>query len=354
MDARLHISPYEFAAAERLGARLGCSHVLAQVLVRRGLGEPSAAQAFLAAAEAHPLSAWPGLADTASRILGHLGSRITVHGDYDVDGICSTAILVRALRTSRGGCGLVSAVAHRRRLRVGASDRRAAGGARHTVADHSGLRGNRRRGGRAGPLSRPGRRRHRPSQPAGRRRAAGSAARASAAERLPVPGPVRGGRGVQARRRAAGGGWGGPGARGRGPGPGRARDGGGRRAAARREPAARARRPPCAVGHAQGRAAGAHGRRARGPERGGRGRDRLPARPAAERRRAPAPCRCRARAAADRRRRACPRRGIRARCGQRRAPRRGDANPVRGRGRWSRIIPPAMRWCSRPRAGTRA
>ena len=26
------------------------------------------------------------------------GSRITIHGDYDVDGICSTAILVRALR----------------------------------------------------------------------------------------------------------------------------------------------------------------------------------------------------------------------------------------------------------------
>ena len=34
-------------------------------------------------------------------ILGHVGrrSRITVHGDYDVDGITSTAILVRALRT---------------------------------------------------------------------------------------------------------------------------------------------------------------------------------------------------------------------------------------------------------------
>jgi len=26
------------------------------------------------------------------------GSRITVHGDYDVDGICSTAILLRVLR----------------------------------------------------------------------------------------------------------------------------------------------------------------------------------------------------------------------------------------------------------------
>ena len=33
-------------------------------------------------------------------VLGHIarGSRIVVHGDYDVDGVCSTAILVSALR----------------------------------------------------------------------------------------------------------------------------------------------------------------------------------------------------------------------------------------------------------------
>jgi len=75
--------------------------VVAQVLVRRGLGDPEAARAFLEAGVRHPLSAWPGLARTAWRVLEHVerGSRITVHGDYDVDGVCSTAILVRALRT---------------------------------------------------------------------------------------------------------------------------------------------------------------------------------------------------------------------------------------------------------------
>jgi single-stranded-DNA-specific exonuclease len=101
VDARLQVTPYSFAAATRLEAELGCSHVLAQVLVRRGLGEPDAARAFLAADERHPLSAWPGLAAVAERILGHISrrARITVHGDYDVDGVCSTAILVRALRT---------------------------------------------------------------------------------------------------------------------------------------------------------------------------------------------------------------------------------------------------------------
>jgi single-stranded-DNA-specific exonuclease RecJ len=101
VDSRLTVSPYEFAAVQRLRRALGCSHVLAQVLVRRGLGEPGAARAFLAAAESHPLEAFPGLADAAARVLAHIErrSRITVHGDYDVDGICATAVLVRALRT---------------------------------------------------------------------------------------------------------------------------------------------------------------------------------------------------------------------------------------------------------------
>ena len=101
MDARLTVSPYEFTAAARLAGELGCSHVLAQVLVRRGLGSIPEARAFLAAQDAHPLSAFPGLEEAASGVLGHVarGSRITVHGDYDVDGICATAVLVRALRT---------------------------------------------------------------------------------------------------------------------------------------------------------------------------------------------------------------------------------------------------------------
>jgi single-stranded-DNA-specific exonuclease len=101
MDARMSVAPYQFAAAARLAAELECSHILAQILVRRGLSDPAAARTFLAADVRHELEQWPGLADVAERILGHVrrGSRITVHGDYDVDGVCSTAILVRALRT---------------------------------------------------------------------------------------------------------------------------------------------------------------------------------------------------------------------------------------------------------------
>jgi len=100
-DARLTLEPYEFAAAERLAGALGVSSVLAQVLVRRGMADPAAAHAFVEAADEHPLDAFGGVRAAAERILGHVrrDTRITVHGDYDVDGICASAVLIRALRT---------------------------------------------------------------------------------------------------------------------------------------------------------------------------------------------------------------------------------------------------------------
>jgi single-stranded-DNA-specific exonuclease len=33
------------------------------------------------------------------------GTRITIHGDYDVDGVCATAILIRALRSIGANVG---------------------------------------------------------------------------------------------------------------------------------------------------------------------------------------------------------------------------------------------------------
>src|SRR4029079_7873747 len=59
-----------------------------------------AARRWLAAADEHPASELRGLGDAIALLLAHAqgGTRITVHGDYDVDGVASTAILVRALR----------------------------------------------------------------------------------------------------------------------------------------------------------------------------------------------------------------------------------------------------------------
>jgi single-stranded-DNA-specific exonuclease len=101
---RLSIAPCDPAAVERLRAALGVSRTFAQVLVRRGLAEPDAARAFLRAEEAHDPRAFAGMEDAVALILRHLaaGSRITVHGDYDVDGVCATALLLRALRRLGG------------------------------------------------------------------------------------------------------------------------------------------------------------------------------------------------------------------------------------------------------------
>jgi single-stranded-DNA-specific exonuclease len=85
--------------ASLVGA-LAVSEVTAQVLVRRGLSDPVAAAAFLAAAERHDPDRFAGIEAILELILRHVaaGSQITVHGDYDVDGVCSTAVVVRALR----------------------------------------------------------------------------------------------------------------------------------------------------------------------------------------------------------------------------------------------------------------
>jgi single-stranded-DNA-specific exonuclease len=94
------IAPCPSADADRLKRELGVSGPLAQVLVRRGFAEPASARAFLAAEDEHPPTAFAGIAGAVTPILEAVksGERITIHGDYDVDGVCSTAVLVRALR----------------------------------------------------------------------------------------------------------------------------------------------------------------------------------------------------------------------------------------------------------------
>src|SRR3954447_26823097 len=100
MSARLEIPPCPVADVLALQRELDVSFVVAQVLVRRRLAGPAAARAWLDAAEAHPASAFAGIERAVDVVLGHArrGSRITLHGDYDADGVCSTAILVRTLR----------------------------------------------------------------------------------------------------------------------------------------------------------------------------------------------------------------------------------------------------------------
>ncbi|MGI8730108.1 MAG: single-stranded-DNA-specific exonuclease RecJ [Solirubrobacteraceae bacterium] len=98
--ARLRIDPCDIASVLALERELGVSHVLAQVLVRRGFADPAYASAWLAAEERHDPSQFAGIEDVCDLVLMHAeaGDQITIHGDYDVDGVSSTAILVGALR----------------------------------------------------------------------------------------------------------------------------------------------------------------------------------------------------------------------------------------------------------------
>jgi single-stranded-DNA-specific exonuclease len=99
-SARFEIPACAEADVGRLERELGVSGPVAQVLVRRGLSEPAGARAFLQAADEHPASAFAGIGEAVTPILAcvNSGERITVHGDYDVDGMCSAAVLIRVLR----------------------------------------------------------------------------------------------------------------------------------------------------------------------------------------------------------------------------------------------------------------
>jgi len=100
-SATIDIGSCSVEHALTLERDLGVSFAVAQILVRRGLADVESARQFLAADEEHPASAFHGIEAAVAAVVDAVaaGQRITVHGDYDVDGVSSTAILVRALRS---------------------------------------------------------------------------------------------------------------------------------------------------------------------------------------------------------------------------------------------------------------
>src|SRR5438105_3955760 len=95
------IRPCPHRQASALAKELGLSEITASVLVRRGYGDPDEARAFLAGEQPlHDPFRLGGMGEAVERIRGAVaaGERICVHGDYDVDGICATALAVLVLR----------------------------------------------------------------------------------------------------------------------------------------------------------------------------------------------------------------------------------------------------------------
>jgi single-stranded-DNA-specific exonuclease len=95
------IAPCPAPAVQTLVDALGVSATTASVLVRRGYGDPEAASAFLLGGlPGHDPFALGDMPAAVERIRAAVasGERICVHGDYDADGICATALAVLLLR----------------------------------------------------------------------------------------------------------------------------------------------------------------------------------------------------------------------------------------------------------------
>ena len=105
-ERAFRIEPYSYAEARALADALGVTDPVAVALVRRGYRSVAEAREFLEAAETHDPFAFQGMDEAVERLLAAVGSgkQITVHGDYDVDGVCSTAILVGSLRGLGADC----------------------------------------------------------------------------------------------------------------------------------------------------------------------------------------------------------------------------------------------------------
>ena len=93
-------------AAALLAAELELPPLAALLLARRGVTDPGAARRFLRPdiSHMHEPDLLPGMEAGAARIAAALRGRerIAVYGDYDVDGICGTALLLSFFRAAGG------------------------------------------------------------------------------------------------------------------------------------------------------------------------------------------------------------------------------------------------------------
>ena len=97
---RLSIAPCPVDRVDALVGALGVSRVLAEALVRRGMDDPAEVGAFLAMeGSLHDPLRLGDAARAVPLIREAIAARtpIAVHGDYDADGVCATALLCEGL-----------------------------------------------------------------------------------------------------------------------------------------------------------------------------------------------------------------------------------------------------------------
>lgn len=102
MLAQWCVADADLATRQALVAATGLSPLLCQVLINRGMTDAAAARTFLTPSlhDLHDPYGMHGMEPAVQRLVAAIrqGERIAIYGDYDVDGVTSTAMLFRALR----------------------------------------------------------------------------------------------------------------------------------------------------------------------------------------------------------------------------------------------------------------
>ena len=95
------IRPFDSDAVDRLVHDLSLSPLIARLLVQRGISDPSEARSFLNPSQdlLHSPFLFSEMEQAVERVskARERGERVVIHGDYDVDGISGTAILLETL-----------------------------------------------------------------------------------------------------------------------------------------------------------------------------------------------------------------------------------------------------------------
>ncbi|MGJ5630418.1 single-stranded-DNA-specific exonuclease RecJ [Nostoc sp. CALU 1950] len=103
-DQRWQIYPQKPEFAQKLAILTNISPIVSQLLINRGMETPEQIQAFLnpeSLVLPSPLEDFPDLAISLELLENAIASqtKIAICGDYDADGMTSTALLLRSLRT---------------------------------------------------------------------------------------------------------------------------------------------------------------------------------------------------------------------------------------------------------------
>jgi single-stranded-DNA-specific exonuclease len=109
MPRRWRFAPYDEAAVRDLCRDVRISPLAAQVLLARGYSDAISAGQFLNSplTALHDPDELPGVSQAADRIVAAVreGRRVTIYGDYDVDGVTATSILWHCLKLENANVG---------------------------------------------------------------------------------------------------------------------------------------------------------------------------------------------------------------------------------------------------------